>query len=114
MQARQRCDIAIDEVVTGSYHMCSLEALSQGLATVAALDDLTVDALERVTGTREHPWVVARLDSLERRLRELCDDPAYLQARREQSRAYMVRYWHPRRLVENMRAIYARVLERES
>jgi hypothetical protein len=82
MGVRRLCDIAIDEVVTGSYHMCSLESLSQGLATVAGIDPLTVDALERVTGTRAHPWVVARPDTLHARLSELVGDPDYLRAKR--------------------------------
>jgi hypothetical protein len=114
MRVRQHCDVGIDEVVSGSYHVCSLESLSQGLATVANLDDRTVDALEQVTGTRRHPWVVASLATLHQRLVELCSDPAYLQERREQSRAYVVRYWHPRLLVEKIRPIYEQVLERHS
>jgi hypothetical protein len=112
MEARRRCDIAIDEVVTGSYHMCSLEALSQGLATVAALDTLTIDALECVTGTREHPWIIAGLDTLQDRLRELVDDRDYLWQARAASRAYMVRYWRPEILAAKFRALYERVLER--
>jgi hypothetical protein len=112
MEARRRCDIAIDEVVTGSYHMCSLEALSQGLATVAGLDAQTVDALEQVTGTREHPWIVARIETLRARLTELVDDPAYLRATREASRAYIVRHWQPSVLAARFRAIYEQVLER--
>lgn len=112
METRLGCDIAIDEVVTGSYHMCSLEALSQGVATVAGLDAQTVDALECVTGTREHPWVIASLDTLRARLRELVSDPDLLQARREASRAYMVRYWNPAVVAARYRAIYEKVLER--
>jgi hypothetical protein len=114
MEARRCCDIAIDEVVTGSYHMCSLEALSQGLATVAGIDPQTVDALELVTGTREHPWIVAGLDTLRARLTELSADRAYLQARREASRAYMVRHWRPAVLAAKFRAIYEKVLERHA
>jgi hypothetical protein len=114
MEVRQRCDIAIDEVVTGGYHMCSLEALSQGLATVAGLDETTVDAIEMVTGTRQHPWVVATPDTLHRRLSELVADRAYLRAKREEARNFMVRYWHPEVLVEKFRKIYALVLERHS
>jgi hypothetical protein len=112
MEARRRCDVAIDEVVTGSYHMCSLESLSQGLATVAGLDSPTVDALERVTGTRAHPWIVASPDTLRRRLEELVADPDLLQARREASRAYMVRHWHPEAVAGQFREIYDRVLGR--
>jgi hypothetical protein len=112
MEMRAQCDIAIDEVVTGSYHLCSLEALSLGLATVAGLDAQTVDALERVTGTRDHPWVVARLDTLEAELRRLVEDHAYRCARREAGRRYMERYWNPQAIVRHFTQAYAAALEK--
>ncbi len=112
MSARRRADIAIDEVVTGSYHMCSLESLAQGLAIVAGLDPRTVDALEMVTGTREHPWVVANLDTLKDRLSELVADRDALWARRQASRAYIERHWKPEVVAAKFRAIYETVLER--
>jgi hypothetical protein len=114
MEVRQRCDIAIDEVVTGSYHMCSLEALSQGLAVVAGLDEKTVDALEVVTGTRVHPWIVANLDTLDRSLTALISSADELSFNRQASRDYMERYWSPEVLVRKFRAIYDLVLERNS
>lgn len=110
MLLRQACDVAIDEVVTGSYHLCSLEALSQGLATVAGLDARTIDALEAVTGTREHPWVVATLETLEERLRTLVEDHAYRADRRRAARAYMERYWSPRALARVYEGIYQEAL----
>ncbi len=112
MRLRQECDIAIDEVVTGSYHLCSLEALSQGLATVAGLDAQTVDALERVTGTREHPWIVATPETLRARLTELTADADFRQAKRQEARRYMERHWNAAVVTERFRAIYAATLER--
>jgi hypothetical protein len=110
MEVRAVCDIAIDEVVTGSYHLCSLEALSQGLATVAGLDTLTVDALERITGTRQHPWIVARPDSLERELRRLVADDGYRRAKRAEARRYMETHWQPQQIAGRFAAIYAAAL----
>lgn len=110
MELRAACDIAIDEIVTGSYHLCSLEALSQGLATVAGLDAQTVDALERVTGTREHPWIVARPETLERELACLVEDAGYLRDRREAARRYMERYWSPAAVTAQFRAVYEEAL----
>lgn len=114
MRLRQGCDIAIDEVVTGGYHMCSLEALSQGLATVAGLDALTIDALERVTGTREHPWIVARPETLERELRKLVEDAGYRQAKRREARAWMERYWSPQAVAQRYVEVYETALERQA
>jgi hypothetical protein len=114
MRIRRRCDVAIDEVVTGSYHLCSLESLSQGLATVAGLDAETVDALERLTGTREHPWIVATPETLRERLTELMEDGAYRRAKRQEARAYMERHWSPGAIARTFEAIYAEALERGS
>ncbi len=112
MEVRRPCDVAIDEVVTGSYHMCSLESLSQGLATVAGLDGQTLDALERVTGTREHPWVVATPDTLGRELAKLVADGAYRAAKRREARSYMERYWNPGALTAMFTDIYWEARER--
>jgi hypothetical protein len=112
MRERARCDIAIDEIVTGSYHMCSLESLSQGLATIAGLDELTVDALEEVTGTRRHPWIVANPATLHRELTRLVEDAAYRQAQRQAARQYMETFWHPRVIAARFAAIYDGVLQR--
>lgn len=110
LELRAQCDIAIDEVVTGSYHLCSLESLSQGLATVAGLDAQTLDALEQVTGTREHPWVVARLDTLEAVLRRLVEDEAYRCAKRQEARQYMERHWNPGAITGRFATIYRSAL----
>jgi hypothetical protein len=112
MEAKRGCDIAIDEVVTGSYHLCSLEALSLGLATIAGLDERTVDALEAVTGTREHPWILARPNTLRRELNRLVADDGYRRAKRTEGRAYMERHWSPRATAAHFAAAYAEALER--
>lgn len=111
MRGRQRCDIAIDEVVTGSYHMCSLESLSQGLATVAGLDARTVDALEIVTGTRQHPWIVATPATLRSELTRLVEDAAYRRAMRQAARRYMERFWSPEVVTRKFLDIYHGILE---
>jgi hypothetical protein len=112
MRLRQGCDVAIDEIKTGSYHMVSLEALSQGLATVAGLDALTVDALEAVTGTRDHPWVVAGPATLHRELTRLVEDHDYRRAKRREARSYMERYWNPAAVAARFGAIYREARER--
>jgi hypothetical protein len=114
MRLRQECDIAIDEVVTGSYHMCSLESLSQGLATIAGLDAQTVDALELVTGTREHPWIVASPETLRLVLRELVEDDGFRQAKRREAREYMERHWNPAAIAARYLEVYTEALERSA
>lgn len=111
MTTRQDCDIAIDEVVTGGYHMCSLEALAQGLATIAGLDEKTVDVLEEVTGTRRHPWIVATVDDLEEKLTALIADRDALAARRREGRRYIERHWQPVVFTRRFESFYAEARE---
>jgi hypothetical protein len=103
---RKPYDVCIDEIMTGSYHLVSLEGLSQGQATVANLDDKTIDALERITGPRKHPWICANTRNLGKILRELDHDRAKLDAIKKESRDYMVKYWDPFRVTQLYKAVY--------
>ena len=46
---KRRSDIAIDELVTGSFHISSLESLSQGIPTLAYLDQRSIYNLANLT-----------------------------------------------------------------
>jgi hypothetical protein len=98
---KRRGDIAIDEVVTGSYHLCSLETLSQGLVTLAGLDEIQVLTLMEVTGCKRDslPWVISRAENLEANLRKFCGDQSLLRDRQTYSRGWMELYWHPKRVL---------------
>ena len=67
-----------------------------------------------VTGTREHPWIVATPESLRERLTELVEDGAYRRAKRREARAYMERHWSPAAIAGRFEAIYGEALERGS
>jgi hypothetical protein len=108
LNLRRDFDVCIDEIATGSYHLVSLEGLSHGQATIANLDSKTIDALEIVTGTREHPWVCANSRNLARILRELDHDRDRLSDIRKASRAYMEKYWDPFRVTQIYMAAYQR------
>lgn len=105
---RRSANISIDEIVTGSYHLVSLESLSAGLATIAGLDDKQVAVLCSLTGSTaaDLPWVIARPESLEGRLRELAADAGLLDRTARGSRAWMEKYWHPRDMTQKFVDIY--------
>lgn len=99
LQKRKKADIAIDEIVTGSYHLCSLESLSAGLVTIAGLDEVQIRTLKDLTGASELPWVVAKPESIRQVLSDMTS-PANiqngaLQAVKQLSRQWMEKYWHP-------------------
>lgn len=91
---KQSGDIAIDEIVTGSYHLNTLEALSQGQVAICGLDDLCEEALCECTGTDKHPIVKASPKTLEKVLRDYINDPDMLRETQESSRSFMETYWN--------------------
>jgi hypothetical protein len=103
---RKGYHVSIDEVMTGSYHMVSLEALSQGQVAIANLDAKTIDALEIVTGTREHPWVIANIKNLREVLNRLDKDRDLLQTQCKLGRSYMEKYWDPFRVANLYKEAY--------
>lgn len=106
LSKRRRADISIDEIVTGSYHLVSLESLSAGLVTIAGLDTIQIATLEHLTGSRELPWVIAGPKTLEEKIRCLVSDPEYVMGARARSRAWMEKYWNPKVTTEKFIKIY--------
>lgn len=107
LRLKQKADIAIDEVVTGSYHMCTLEALSMGQIAIANVDELCENAVKEVTGGVMFPHykgtdLTAILDSL------LTCGEDNLRYEKERSRLFMEEYWNEQRLTQIFREIYER------
>jgi len=113
MQLRRQCDAVIDECFTGGYHLTSLEALSQGLATLAWLDPETRALLCELTGSTDEglPWQSARLEALEQTLAALAREPERLAEARSAGRRWMETFWSPEFVVQHYLARYGAVLE---
>jgi len=112
LMRKQIGNIAIDEIITGSYHLCSLEALSMGLVTIANLDLQQMETLCQVTGSTpaELPWIRASQYSLDVVLRALTKPEAELAQRQAYGRAWMEKYWHPAGIVAKFEKIYREML----
>jgi len=110
LRRRGLCHIAIDEIVTGSYHLCSLEALSQGCVTIAGLDEIQVKTIEDLTGASYHPWIVTRPRTLKDNVKEVSEQ---LMVNSEDwgvmSRVWMEKYWHPKDMTQRFLDIYERM-----
>lgn len=113
LRARQAADLSIDDLVTGSFHLSSLEGLAQGVPTLAFLDARTLAILEEMTGTSVHPWINCRLEDAADRLIALAEEPANRSELRRTARDWMVRYWNDRDLVRHFTDAYAYLLERD-
>ncbi len=109
---KQVSDIAIDEMVTGSFHLTSLEALAQGLSTFAYLDSRSLDTLSELTGTHTHPWLNFRLEEAEAPLVELIKDDVLRREIGAFARDWMEKYYKDRVMVNHYVRAYEDLLER--
>ena len=53
---KSRCDIVMDECVTPSFHLSSLEGLALGKMTVCWVDDKVNSVLTNITGADSNPF----------------------------------------------------------
>ena len=111
LRARQSSDVAIDEMVTGSYHLTSLEALAQGLPTFAFLDGRTLSTLAELTGTHTHPWLNFRLEEAEGALIELIQDATLRRELGDFARRWMEKYYNDRLMVGHYVRAYEDLLD---
>lgn len=111
LRAKQHAAIAIDECVTGNYHLSGLEALSQGKPTLGHLDNRVQSQLRAMTGALELPWIDVRLEEAEGPLRELLWDRALRAELGAASRQWMETYYQEAAMVEHYRRAYVDLFE---
>lgn len=94
-------DIVIDEVVTGSYHVATLEAMATGCIPISGMDSLTELALRLAFGMPSEekvPWLITGKQNLYRELYALStakrNSPKWFQERIEENRRFFLKYWN--------------------
>lgn len=80
LKIKQSCHILIDDVVTGNWHRTSLEGCCFGMAVLNAI--------------KKDPFVYTTIETLERRLLGLIDNPARLRRAQDRSRLWILQNWH--------------------
>lgn len=111
LRIKQRAAIALDECVTGNYHLSGLETLAQGKPTIGHLDVRVQAQLRRLTGAVELPWVDVRLEEAEPVLRALLTDRQLRDEVGAASRRWMERYYDEATLVSLYRRAYFDLFE---
>lgn len=114
MELKRGADIGIDEVVTGSYHLSSLEYLAMGVPCFANLDKQTIDAVRRVSGCEgKLPWIKATAGTFEKVLEKLLVDRSWQQKGFE-AKEWMLKYWGPKTLLRHYEAMYDDLMEKKA
>lgn len=107
---RATADIVIDDVVTGSFHTTSLEALSMGKPTICWLDARARAVLSELTGTNDLPLIDAPLHALERVLVELCAQRDLLRDLGQYAHDWMRRHYREEDMIARYVAAYDELL----
>lgn len=99
MKIRSQCNILLDEMVTGSYHLTGLESLALGKPTFAYIDQRSASNIIKLTGSSTIPWLNFSLDKFESALEELCGNKNLRSHIGEASCQWMKTYWSEEKLV---------------
>lgn len=110
LRLRQQANISIDELATGSYHLSSLESLSQGIPTLAFLDQRMLATLATITGSMDIPWINVTLEMAKTALRQLVSDDQLRAAAGAKSRKWVELNWNDRVVVNHYTNAYRDVL----
>lgn len=107
LKLKRQSDIVIDDIMTGNYHLTSLEALSQGKPVLSYLDNRTQYILRELTGAEELPFVNVKVEEAKYVLKELCENKKLRDEIGAYSRRWMEKYYNDKDLIK----IYVQVYE---
>lgn len=111
MEAKRHAAIVIDELVTGSYHLSSLEGLALGKPVLAYLDGRTEAVLRMVSGSDALPFVNVRLEDAAEVLVHLARQRDERHAVGAEGRAWIDSYWRDAELVRHYVAAYEDLMD---
>lgn len=106
MREKRTAHICIDECVTGSYHLQSLEGCSVGAVTFNNIDKKTHSFIAEVTQQPSHPFVKTGLNQLFEKLCFYIEHPKQLKEKGKASRKWMETHWDPKKLVSRFMKVY--------
>lgn len=104
-------DIAIDDLVTGSYHMSTLESLALGSLVLSFVDDRVQKAASIVSGRHDFPVVNVRLEDMEYVLLALLRSPDTVREVGYFSGEWMRKHWSPSEMAQRFIEIYKQVID---
>lgn len=106
LRIRRPANIHIDEVSSGSYHLSSLEGLSQGSIVIANIADWMEPVIKKVTGCEWLPWQTATEPTLTQVLHKLLSEKDKLLELQKISRQWMEEFWNPELVLNDYKSIY--------
>jgi hypothetical protein len=110
LRRKADCDLFIDDLVTGSYHLNTLESLVLGVACMTYLDGRIQRTLFEATGRVDFPVINAGLEHAHDVLLQLCRDREGIQAIGAHSQRWMETHWRAQAVAETFLSVYREVM----
>ena len=106
LKERQIANFHIDEIHTGSYHLSSLEGLSQGKVVIANLAEWMIEIIKELTGCTDVPWLICNKNNIEFNINSLAANKDKLLLQQKLSREWMEKYWTPELIINDYLEVY--------
>lgn len=110
LQRKSACHIVIDDLVTGSYHLNTLESLASGSVCLTYMDRATQQAVFDLTGRSDFPAVSVSLEDAEAVLLDLVANGPLVAALGDHSRQWMQKHWAPKAMARHFLDAYDHVI----
>lgn len=110
LQRKSACHIVIDDLVTGSYHLNTLESLACGSVCLTYMDRTTQQAVFDLTGRSDFPAVSVGLEDAEAVLLDLAGNRQLVELVGLHSREWITRHWAPKQMAGHFLDAYAHVI----
>ena len=110
LQRKSACHIVIDDLVTGSYHLNTLESLASGSVCMTFMDRTTQQAVFDLTGRSNFPALSVGLEDAESVLLDLAGNRQLVEAIGQHSREWMSHHWVPSEMARHFLDAYEHVI----
>jgi hypothetical protein len=110
LRRKQGAWAALDDLVTGSYHLSALESAAQGVPTLCWLDGRTQQAVRELTGASDLPWLNCSVLEAPHVVAELLDSPRLRDELGRDARRWMERHWSVRQTSLHFKRAYEDIL----
>lgn len=111
LKLKQSSKIVIDDLITGSYHISSLEGLSMGKPVLTYLDDRTRFVLNELSDSNNCPILNVKLEEVYDILHSLLNNEETINQIGEESRKWIEKYWSEKILVNHYIKLYEDLLD---
>lgn len=104
LELKELADIGIDDIITGSYHLSSLEYLSMDIPCFNYIDEKTERVVKDLTGAKTLPWMQVNKSSFKSELMKFIQSKEWRD--KQGCRKWMKKYWSPKFLCKKYTDMY--------